>query len=106
MPIKDDMGVDECNDWNVASEFFHMTFHQRKLYHLFVMISSLGNIIVTTFTSARGKMFETWNIPFLCGFQSFHSDKLLVKKEIAKTAILPFSNWFLGDYDMVRVVKS
>ncbi|KAK7421252.1 hypothetical protein QQZ08_010029 [Neonectria magnoliae] len=72
---------DSCKDWSVASEFFQLTFGSREMYRCFLMISSLGNIVVTTFTAAR------------------------VKQEIAKTGILPYAPVFARDYDMVTKVR-
>lgn len=43
-----------CPEWNIGEEFFALYFRSRKPYNWFLAISSFGNIVVTTFTAARG----------------------------------------------------
>ncbi|KAF4811219.1 High-affinity methionine permease [Colletotrichum tropicale] len=72
------------NEANVAQEFFRLTFGQlnpdsdigSRIFNAFLAISSMGNIIVMTYTAAR------------------------VKQEIAKEGILPFPKFFAQNKDM------
>ena len=68
---------------NVAQEFFRRTFGVigggstgDRVFHIFLAISSLGNVIIMTFTAAR------------------------MKQEIAKEGILPFARFFAQDEDL------
>ena len=65
---------------NVAREFFRGTFGKLvngdRVFHTFSSISSLGNVIIMTFTAAR------------------------MKQEIAKEGFLPFARFFAQDYDL------
>ncbi|KAK1954750.1 hypothetical protein LY78DRAFT_648761 [Colletotrichum sublineola] len=86
VPIKDNKPLmnGSCNndDWSMASDFFQLTFGSRRLYNGFLMTSSLGNIIVTTFTAGR------------------------VKQEIARVGVLPLAEFFSKSYDMAAIVKT
>lgn len=51
------------DDFSIVNQFFLLTIGQiggeksaRKTVNFFLAFSSLGNIIVTTFTAARGKL--------------------------------------------------
>lgn len=68
---------------NLAQIFFRRTYGAlgddktgERVFNTFLAISSLGNIIVMTFTAAR------------------------MKQEIAKEGILPFARFFAQDYDL------
>ncbi|KAF9869677.1 high affinity methionine permease [Colletotrichum karsti] len=69
---------------NVAQQFFELTFGKlgadsqigARIFNAFLAISSMGNIIVMTYTAAR------------------------VKQEIAKEGILPFPKFFASNKDM------
>ncbi|SPN98972.1 related to high affinity methionine permease [Cephalotrichum gorgonifer] len=68
---------------NVAEEFFKLTYGALgnedtgvRIFNAFLAISSLGNLIVMTFTAAR------------------------MKQEIAKQGFLPFAKFFAQDYDL------
>ena len=68
---------------NIAQEFFKRTFGVlgnsdtgERVFNTFLAISSLGNVIIMTFTAAR------------------------MKQEIAKQGILPFAKFFAEDYDL------
>lgn len=69
---------------NVAEQFIRLTLgrvsnygdqHAAEILNAFTAVSSLGNVIVSTYTAAR------------------------VKQEIAKEGILPFSRFFARNYD-------
>lgn len=73
----------QVNEANVALEFFRRTFGVigkgttgDRVFHIFLAISSLGNVIIMTFTAAR------------------------MKQEIAKEGILPFARFFAQDTDL------
>ncbi|WXC63072.1 hypothetical protein SNK03_008888 [Fusarium graminearum] len=68
---------------NVAQRFFELTLGSlnnsgtgKRIFHAFLAISSMGNIIVMTYTAAR------------------------VKQEIAKEGIIPYAKFFAQDGDI------
>ncbi|KAI9767776.1 MAG: hypothetical protein M1840_005457 [Geoglossum simile] len=73
----------QLNDISVAQSFFELTFGAlsptektgARIFSAFLAISSLGNIIVVTFTAAR------------------------VKQEIAKEGMIPWPKFFAQNYD-------
>jgi amino acid transporter len=73
----------QLNDTSVAQSFFELTFGAlsptdktaARIFSAFLAISSLGNIIVMTFTAAR------------------------VKQEIAKESMIPWPKFFAQNYD-------
>ncbi|KAH8703794.1 amino acid/polyamine transporter I [Talaromyces proteolyticus] len=76
---------------NVAEAFIRLTLgrvstygdrHAAEILHAFMAFSSLGNVIVSTYTAAR------------------------VKQEIAKEGILPFSKLIARNYDALSRVSS
>ncbi|RGP71626.1 high-affinity methionine permease [Fusarium longipes] len=74
---------EEQIDDNVAQRFFELTLGSlnnsgtgERIFHAFLAISSMGNIIVMTYTAAR------------------------VKQEIAKEGIIPYAKFFAQDGDM------
>ncbi|KAG9857559.1 hypothetical protein KCU98_g937, partial [Aureobasidium melanogenum] len=71
-----------CGNWNIASEFFLLTCGSRKPYHAFLAFSSIGNMIVNTFTAAR------------------------VKQEIAKEGILPGHKHIAKSYHVTHEISS
>ncbi|KAG9516430.1 hypothetical protein KCU93_g9097, partial [Aureobasidium melanogenum] len=71
-----------CGNWNIASEFFLLTCGSRKPYHAFLAFSSIGNMIVNTFTAAR------------------------VKQEIAKEGILPWHRYIAKSYHVTHEISN
>ncbi|KAH0043071.1 hypothetical protein KCU78_g665, partial [Aureobasidium melanogenum] len=73
--------LSHCEDWNIASEFFLLTCGSRIPYYAFLAFSSLGNMIVDTFTAAR------------------------VKQEIAKEGILPWHRYVAKSYNVTNEIS-
>lgn len=72
---------DKFAEANVALQFFQLTLGSnnetgRRIFNAFLAVSSMGNIIVMTYTAAR------------------------VKQEIAKEGIIPWAKFFAQDGDM------
>ncbi|TIC89436.1 High-affinity methionine permease [Colletotrichum higginsianum] len=74
------VGIDEQIEENVAQRFFELTYSRVgpgvRIFNAFLAISSMGNIIVMTYTAAQ------------------------VKQEIAKEGILPWPKFFARNTDM------
>jgi hypothetical protein len=80
--------------FSIVTDFFQLTIGQRsgqkaatRLLNSFIAISSLGNIIITTFTAARGKSQPV----FILGPNAEPCTLYIVKQEIAKEEVLPYS---------------
>jgi len=79
----------------VAQSFFELTFgalsdddnQPQRILAAFQAISSFGNIVVMTFTAARGSHVHQYINPHLLM-------RKIVKQEIAKEGILPFAKFF------------
>ncbi|KAG9705755.1 hypothetical protein KCU86_g3754, partial [Aureobasidium melanogenum] len=82
VPVRENPNdLSHCEKWNIASEFFLLTCGSRIPYYAFLAFSSLGNMIVDTFTAAR------------------------VKQEIAKEGILPWHRYIAKSYNVTNEIS-